>query len=234
LEKASEVTGSIGTGSKSITVRLARLIKIAPEGMPIALCVGVPGILAIAIGLHWAGAILVIASVLIASFFRDPERKSEAAPEAILSGADGRVCDIREGPMPGGASDEVYRQVSVFMSPLNVHVNRAPASGKILNIQHTSGDFRAAFRDEASEHNERNMIILKGKGDRRYGMVQIAGYLARRIVCRVHPEDTVERGQRLGLIMFGSRVDHFIPRDFRVTVKIGDRVQSGISVIGEL
>ena len=95
MEKASEVAESIRTGSKSLTVRLARLIKIAPEGMPIALCVGVPGILAIAIGLHWAGAILVIASVLIASFFRDPERKSEAAPEAILSGADGRVCDIR-------------------------------------------------------------------------------------------------------------------------------------------
>jgi phosphatidylserine decarboxylase len=233
LEKASvdEITGRESGG---IAAQAASVIGIAPEGIPIALCAGVPGILAIAIGFHWIGAFILVVAALLAAFFRDPARVSAAGPEAILSGADGKVCEIRETRLPGGVDGEIYRQVSVFMSPLDVHVNRAPASGKIVNIKHTSGEFRAAFRDEASEHNERNMIIFEGEGARRYAMMQVAGYLARRIVCRVRAEDRVERGQRLGLIMFGSRVDHFMPRDFRVTVKIGDRVQSGISVIGEL
>jgi phosphatidylserine decarboxylase len=233
LEKAGvdEITGGNPGG---VTAQAAKVIRIAPEGIPIALCAGVPGILAIAIGFHWIGAFILVVTALLTAFFRDPERVSAAAPEAILSGADGKVCEIRETRLPGGADSEIYRQVSVFMSPLDVHVNRAPASGKIVNIKHTSGEFRAAFSDEASEHNERNMIIFEGEGARRYAMMQVAGYLARRIVCRVRAEDRVERGQRLGLIMFGSRVDHFMPRDFRVTVKIGDRVRSGISVIGEL
>jgi phosphatidylserine decarboxylase len=233
LEKAS-VDQIAGRDSGGIAAQAASVMRIAPEGIPIALCVGVAGIIAIAIGFHWIGAFVLIVTVLLAAFFRDPERVSAAGPFAILSGADGKVCEIRESRLPGGADGEIYRQVSVFMSPLDVHVNRAPASGKIVNITHTSGEFRAAFRDEASEHNERNMIIFEGEGDRRYAMMQVAGYLARRIICRVRAEDRVERGQRLGLIMFGSRVDHFMPRDVRVTVKIGDRVQSGISVIGEV
>lgn len=225
---------AIATEPQPVLARLATLIRIAPEGLPIALSVALPGIFAIAMGLCWAGALILLASAAVAAFFRDPERTSKAAPGAVLSGADGKVCDVREGPLPGGPRDEIYRQVSVFMSPLNVHVNRAPASGRILNVQHTAGEFRAAFRDDASDHNERNLITFAAEGGRRYVLVQVAGYLARRIVCRVHPEDTVERGQRIGLIMFGSRVDHFMPREFRVRVAVGDRVRAGLSIIGEL
>jgi phosphatidylserine decarboxylase len=119
------------------------------------------------------------------------------------------------------------------MSPLNVHVNRAPVSGEIASVEHTAGEFRAAFRDDASEHNERNVIVIADASGRRHAMVQIAGYLARRIVCRVHPNERVNRGERVGLIMFGSRVDHFFPLDYQVRVSLGDRVRAGETVLGE-
>jgi len=120
------------------------------------------------------------------------------------------------------------------MSPLNVHVNRAPVAGEVTRVQHTAGEFRAAFRDEASEHNERNLIVFKDLNARAFGMMQVAGYLARRIVCKLRVHDRIESGQRIGLIMFGSRVDHFIPAEFRVTVAVGDRVRAGLSVLAEL
>lgn len=233
MDEATRAEG-VAAEPQPVPARLATLIRIAPEGMLIAGSVALPGLIAIAIGLRWAGAFVLLVSAAVGAFFRDPERISKAAPGAVLSGADGKVCDVREGPLPGGPRNEIYRQVSVFMSPLNVHVNRAPAGGRVLNVRHTAGEFRAAFRDDASDHNERNLITLAGEGGRRYAVVQVAGYLARRIVCRVHPEDTVERGQRIGLIMFGSRVDHFMPREFRVRVAVGDRVRAGLSIIGEL
>ncbi|MGH7915015.1 MAG: phosphatidylserine decarboxylase, partial [Candidatus Binataceae bacterium] len=127
-----------------------------------------------------------------------------------------------------------YHRVSVFMSPLNVHVNRAPVGGEIMSVRHTAGAFHAAFRDYASERNERNLIVLTDVRGRQHAIVQIAGYLARRIICRLQPHDMVRGGERIGLIMFGSRVDHFIPSDYRVVVKVGERVRAGESIIGEL
>ncbi len=152
----------------------------------------------------------------------------------MLSGADGTVSDVAEMPLPDGATGERYHRVSVFMSPLNVHVNRAPVGGEIMSVRHTAGTFHAAFRDYASEHNERNLIMMSDARGRQHAMVQIAGYLARRIVCRLHPHDKVRCGERIGLIMFGSRVDHFIPPDYRVVVKLGEKVRAGESIIGEL
>jgi phosphatidylserine decarboxylase len=176
----------------------------------------------------------MLAAAAVGAFFRDPRRESTAAHDAIVSGADGKVCDVGEGPLPGHASDQVYHTVSIFMSPLDVHVNRAPVSGEVVCVEHTPGEFRAAFHDEASDRNERNVIIFADEGGRRHAMVQVAGYLARRIVCHLRGGARVERGQRVGLIMFGSRVDHFIPNGYRVAVKTGDRVHAGVSTIGEL
>ncbi len=176
----------------------------------------------------------MIIAIAIGAFFRDPDRISASPENAILSAADGKVTDIRECPLPGDDSGERFRRVSVFMSPLNVHVNRAPAAGEVIAVAHTPGEFRAAFRDDANEHNERNLITFADAAGRRYAIMQIAGYLARRIVCRIGPHDTVARGQRLGLIMFGSRVDHFLPLAYGVTVRTGDRVNAGQSIIGEL
>ncbi|HVN89979.1 MAG TPA: phosphatidylserine decarboxylase [Candidatus Binataceae bacterium] len=185
------------------------------------------------LGPLWLGLPLLILALAVASFFRDPERHASAPADAVISAADGKVCDISEAPIPV-ACGQLSRRVAVFMSPANVHVNRAPVSGKVIRVEHTPGEFRAAYRDDASEHNEHNVIVLQDKRGRRHAIVQIAGYLARRIVCRVNPGDHVDRGARVGLIMFGSRVDHFFPLDYRVKVVVGDRVRAGESVLAEI
>ncbi|MGH7841223.1 MAG: phosphatidylserine decarboxylase [Candidatus Binataceae bacterium] len=214
--------------------RIASLLHIAPEGAAITLAVAIVGVGALVLGWGWLGAIVLIVAGAIGAFFRDPERRPVAGEEAVISAADGKVCDIGEASIPGAVGEAPRsRRVAVFMSPLNVHVNRAPVSGAIVGVEHTAGEFRAAFRDAASEHNERNVILFADRAGRRHAIVQIAGYLARRIVCRVSRDQQVARGQRVGLIMFGSRVDHYFPLDYRVTVTVGDRVRAGESVLGE-
>ena len=216
--------------------RVGGTIGIAAEGVTLASAVLAAGALALVLGWHWAGVAAVLCGLAIAAFFRDPERApiNSSSERVVLSGADGTVSDVAEMPLPDGAAGERYHRVSVFMSPLNVHVNRAPVGGEIMSVRHTPGAFHAAFRDYASERNERNLIVLSDARGRQHAMVQIAGYLARRIVCRLQAHDTVRCGERIGLIMFGSRVDHFIPPDYRVVVKIGERVRAGESIIGEL
>jgi phosphatidylserine decarboxylase len=179
------------------------------------------------------GAIVLVMGAFATWFFRDPERIAPNRDGIVISGADGKVVDVSEGAAPH-APESRYRRVSVFMSPLNVHVNRAPVQGQVIAIKHTAGQFHAAFSDYASEHNERNLIVFADQQGRSHSMVQIAGYLARRIVCRLHPQEPVLLGQRIGLIMFGSRVDHFLPPEYHVTVRVGQRVKAGESVIGEL
>jgi len=216
--------------------RVGGAIGIAAEGVAMASAVLVAAVIALALGWHWAGAIVLLCGLAVAAFFRDPERSpaNSSSERLVFSGADGTVSDVAEMPLPDGAAGERYHRVSVFMSPLNVHVNRAPVAGEIMSIRHTPGAFHAAFRDYASEQNERNLIVMSDARGRQHAMMQIAGYLARRIVCRLHPHDTVRCGERIGLIMFGSRVDHFIPPDYRVVVKVGERVRAGESIIGEL
>jgi phosphatidylserine decarboxylase len=119
------------------------------------------------------------------------------------------------------------------MSPLDVHVNRAPVTGTVQSVAHTAGKFRAAFADKASLDNERNALVLDSNG-RRFLLVQIAGALARRIVCHVGPGDTVRRGERFGIIMFGSRVDLFLPPGVRPLVRPGARVRAGSTVLAEV
>jgi phosphatidylserine decarboxylase len=212
---------------------LAGRIGIAGEG---AVRVLIPIVLAAAallFGLEWLAILFLIVALAFALFFRDPERSPATIEGVVLSGADGRVCDLGEGAPPG-LGDEMFRRVSVFMSPLDVHVNRAPVGGEVLTVTHTPGEFRAAYSDAASEHNERNLVVIRDAADRRHAFVQVAGYLARRIVCRVQPRDRVFAGTRIGLIMFGSRLDHFLPMDYRLTVTVGERVRAGETVIGEL
>lgn len=212
---------------------LAGRIGIAGEG---AIHVLIPVTLAaaaIVFGVEWLAIIFLIVALGCALFFRDPERSPAITEGVVLAGADGRVCDLGEGA-PAGLPDKTFRRVSVFMSPLDVHVNRAPVDGEVLEVTHTPGEFRAAYRDVASQHNERNLVVIRDAADRRHAFVQVAGYLARRIVCRVHPRERVFAGARIGLIMFGSRFDHFLPMDYRLTVAIGDRVRAGETVIGEL
>jgi phosphatidylserine decarboxylase len=216
-----------------ILARIAGAIGIATEGVAISLGLAILGIVLIVLGLHSVGAIVVILAIPVALFFRDPDRYPPRTEGVVISGADGKVTDISDVSFPG-STGQPCRRVSVFMSPLNVHVNRAPVAGEVTVVEHTAGEFRAAFRDDASERNERNLITMTDASGRMFGMMQVAGYLARRIVCRIRARDRIQAGQRIGLIMFGSRVDHFFPPEYRVTVSVGQRVRAGESIIGAI
>jgi phosphatidylserine decarboxylase len=208
-----------------------RMLPIANEGWGFIL---VP--LVLALMLAWAGwikAALLLGAVaaFMAFFFRDPERTAPVIPGAILAPADGRVVDVRSGvedPFVGPA-----QSVSIFLSPLDVHVNRAPLAGLVVGVEYRPGAKMAAYRSEASDRNERTTITIQGEAAR-VVVRQIAGVLARRIVCRVRPGDKLASGERFGLIKFGSRTDLIVPASVRLSVRQGDRVRGGSTVVGVL
>jgi len=211
-------------------------VTIAREGWPvIGIAAGVLGLVGTVGTLagHPASLVpLVLAVGFCLYFFRDPERRAPADERLVVSPADGKVVAVVQEREERVLQAPTTR-VSIFMSPLDVHVNRNPVSGAVALVRHTAGKFRAAFADKASLDNERNAVVLES-GGRRYLVVQIAGALARRIVCRVRPGDRVQRGERFGMIMFGSRVDLFLPVGVEPVVKLGDRVRAGTSVIAEV
>ena len=165
-------------------------------------------------------------------FFRDPERTAPSDPLLLVSPADGKVIDVSRVD-EGAFLHAPTTKVSIFMSPLDVHVNRSPIDGRIVALQHTPGKFHAAWEDKASLDNERTAMVLE-QGGRRYLVVQIAGALARRIICRRAVGDQLTRGERYGVIMFGSRVDVYLPTDVEPTVRVGDRVTAGASPLARL
>lgn len=205
-------------------------VPVAAEGWPFILPPAAAACIMAAMG--WVGAAAVFAVVALAflGFFRDPERIAPDLPGAVLAPADGRVMVITEAldPWVGPAV-----RMSIFLSPLDVHVNRAPIGGLVKNVEYAAGRFLAAYRPEASEQNERCAVNLDGERARAT-VTQISGVLARRIVCRVRPGDTLRAGQRYGLIRFGSRTDLVLPRGTEVRVRVGDRVRGGESVMGVL
>jgi len=181
----------------------------------------------------WLTLGAVALALLVFWFFRDPERITPTGERLILSPADGRVVGITESDEPRFLKDRAI-QVSVFLSPLNVHVNRIPCSGRIREVAYRPGKFLSAQRDRASLENEQNAILLETGAGEKIVFVQIAGFLARRIVCWIKPGDPVKQGVRFGMIRFGSRMDLYLPLSTRLRVKAGDRVKGGLSVIGEL
>jgi phosphatidylserine decarboxylase len=205
-------------------------IPVAPEGWPFILVPGAAACILAMIG--WWPVAVVVGVVALASlgFFRDPERTPPGGPGLVLAPADGRVMRIDEveDPWVGRAV-----RASIFLSPLDVHVNRSPVAGLVESVRYEAGRFMAAYRDEASELNERCTIALAGDAAR-VGVKQIAGVLARRIVCRVRAGDKLAAGERFGLIRFGSRTDLVVPRSSEMRVKIGDRVRGGETIMGVL
>lgn len=175
-------------------------------------------------------AILVALALLILNFFRDPERAVPDAQNLVLSPADGRIVVIsrvREEEFLGGEAV----LVSIFMSPLDVHVNRIPVTGKVRLLRHISGKFTVAFSDKASEVNERMIIGLERQGGGRVLMKQIAGTVARRIVADLREDQNVAMGERFGMIKFGSRVDLFVPASCAVNVELHQRVTAGETIV---
>lgn len=171
-----------------------------------------------------AGLLFLGVACFIAFFFRDPERKIPTNPSAIVSPADGKI--VRIFPEPDGTT-----RISIFLSVFNVHINRAPIEGKVEKVTYRPGKFRAAFRDAASLENEQNTLVIAGTCCR-VKLSQIAGVLARRVVCWKREGEVVAKGERIGLIKFGSRVDISLPADVCATVALGEKVEGGSSVIG--
>ncbi len=170
-------------------------------------------------------------AAFFAFFFRDPDRCTPSDPDAVIAPADGRV--IVAGDPEPGAPDGCWRQVSIFLSPLDVHINRSPVSGRAVRIDYRPGRCLPAYGERAGAENERNEIWIDRNGE----MVvcrQITGVLVRRVVCRLAPGDQVRAGDRLGLMKFGSRFDVFLPERAAVAVSVGDHGRGGETVVAKL
>ena len=181
-------------------------------------------------GWQFVAAVSLLATILVVNFFRDPERTVPADPSAVVAPADGKV--IFTGKV---VEDRFIRRealkISIFMNVLNVHVNRIPFSGEITNIHYEKGKFLAANVDKASRDNEHNAVVLRVSSGDVIAFVQIAGLIARRIDCWVKPGDRVERGERFGMIRFGSRLDLYVPPTWRLAVATGQHVKAGEGIL---
>jgi len=199
-------------------------LPVAAEGWPFILASAAFLLLALLLGYPWAAAPALLLTVFVIWFFRDPERNAPVDDSTLLSPADGRVIEVR--PLPGGGV-----KIGVFLSIFNVHVNRLPLSGTVTDVEYRRGRFLAAWKVIASEENERcGVTVLHPRGAVRF--VQVAGLIARRIICRLERGQTVLRGDRYGLIRFGSRLDTYLPAEAEALVKVGEKVRGGESVIG--
>ena len=179
------------------------------------------------VGVYWAGTFFLILALLVLNFFRDPDRRVPSDTQAVVSPADGRVVQISEESFEG----RPMRRVSIFMSPLDVHVNRSPVAGTIRSVTYKKGTFGIASKELASVQNEQNVFTISGE----QGFVvvkQIAGAVARRIVFWKRPGDVLGRGERVGLIKFGSRVDVLVDESVELRVRLGDRIRAGSSILG--
>jgi phosphatidylserine decarboxylase len=175
----------------------------------------------------WA---LGLAALAIAAFFRDPHRTIPSGEGLVVSPADGKVVSIV--PVEDALFTEAVTRVSIFLSPLDVHINRLPVAGKVETVKYQAGKFLAAYKAAASRQNEQNALKIVTDQGNELGVVQIAGWLARRIVCHAKPGERFARGERFGMIMFGSRTDTYFPRGCRIEVVEGQRVRGGETVLG--
>ena len=191
--------------------------------------------LAAALTVGGVGAVpLLILAAFFTYFFRDPDRQSPPDPRLVLSPADGRVLvagPARPDVAPAGAG--AWQQVSIFLSPLDVHVNRTPVGGRVTKVEFRKGKFLPAYHHDAAGYNERSEVWID-HGGVMIVFRQIVGILARRVVCRVKPGDVLASGQRFGIMKFGSRMDVFLPLSATLLVKEGDEVVGGVTGIAEL
>ena len=204
---------------------------ITREGVPI---IGMAVLVTLCLALLGWPIPTIIALILtlgIVHFFRDPERVIPEGQGLAVSPADGRILNVKSRPDP--VSSQQRPRVSIFMNVFNVHVNRAPVQGSLTHIAYHPGKFLRASLSTSDTTNERNVLVLEDEQGQSWTMVQIAGLIARRIVCWAEVGDSVFRGQRVGLIKFGSRVDLYLPEDYEVRVRPGEHVLAGQTIIAK-
>ena len=213
----------------------AVLVPMHPEGRKFVAVFAAVTLVAGAVfaPLFWAGLVLTIWCYY---FFRDPVRSVPEGDNLVLSPADGVISLITETKAPTelGLADEPRMRVSIFMSVFNCHVNRAPTSGTVENIVYHKGKFVNASLDKASEHNERNVLALRRDDGTDLVVVQIAGLIARRIVCFTRPSERLKSGERFGLIRFGSRLDVYLPAGVQPLVTLGQTTTAGETILADL
>ena len=206
------------------------MFKFAPEGYPFFFIFALVAVITAVFGKPWMVAVPLVLLLFMFFFFRDPERITTENKNAFYSPADGKVILIKE-TFENEMLNEKALEVSIFMSPFDVHVNRAPCNGVVKDVKHYPGKFLAAFKPESSISNEHITMLLESE----HGKIvvrQVAGFLARRAVCRVKPGDLLKQGQRYGIIKFSSRLDIFLPLHTQIKVKLNDKVKAGETVLG--
>ncbi len=206
---------------------------IVREGYPFIFPLAIVTLVFAYAGLFWTAFFFFLITFFVTWFFRNPARRVPAGEGIVVSPADGRVLKI-EDVEGGSLLNGRRRKISIFMNVFNVHVNRSPCSGTVTAIRYHKGKFLSADLDKASELNERNEILIRTREGVDILTVQIAGLIARRIVCWIKEKMYVNIGERFGMIRFGSRLEVFLPIEAKVLVKEGDRVKAGETLIGSL
>lgn len=204
------------------------MVRIAPEGYPfIGVFAALTLLALLTLGPYAAAAPLALGLFMV-FFFRDPERRTPAA-EGYVSPADGRVVSIAPQYERQYLKRNTMR-ISIFMSPANVHVNRSPCDAEVVSVKHTPGSLKAAFKESASLKNENIALVLR-ENEGEILVRQVAGFLARRAVCRVKPGDSLKRGQRFGIIKLSSRLDVYLPLEVEIVVKPNQTVRAGETLL---
>lgn len=204
---------------------------IARAGFPFIFVGGFVTAVAALSGWGWLTGLALLFTLFCLWFFRDPDRMIPADPNVLVSPADGKVIVAKMVDNPPYGEGPAF-QISVFMNVFNVHVNRIPFDGIVREVRYSPGRFFNANLDKASEGNERNAVCIETAKHGHFWTVQIAGLIARRIICRVQEGDEVTKGSRFGLICFGSRLDLFLPPDFKCLVKEGEKTTAGTTKLG--
>lgn len=208
-------------------------MHFAREGYPRIFGLSIASLLLSLLGFPKLGIVLLFLTLFVAYFFRDPDRHPPEDDRYIIAPADGRVVTVEKNCQDARFLEAPATRVGIFMSPLDVHVNRVPVSGQVTAVQYQPGQFRPAFAADATEVNEQNAVVIQDEKGRRVALVQVAGIMARRIVCSLKGGERVHRGERYGMIMLGSRVDLYCPVDIELKVNVGQRVKAGETIIGE-
>ncbi len=205
---------------------------VAKAGYPFIFSTAFVTLILALLGMTYLTFIGLFITFFLCAFFRDPDRVIPNDSGAIVSPADGKII------LAKNIDDSVFYEgsctkISIFMSLFNVHVNRIPIAGTVKKVRYYPGKFFAANQDKASLQNEHNAVFLETADGKRICVVQVAGLIARRIICKVQPGDDMLRGQRYGLICFGSRLDVYLPEDAEIKVTVGDRIKAGSALLGQ-